>query len=120
MVSSPPLSTTSSRGQERRPEPQKLAPLYHQVPTVLWPSLNGVAAMTIGALVDLERVEADALAREARLWRHDPDRAVHAGATVASGLLEGIEASVIGEGTGVAVLVRYRAETFLAGVPFEA
>lgn len=47
----------------------RLAPLYDTVPTVVWPQLRTAAAMKIGGVADLNRVDRDALLAEAVSWR---------------------------------------------------
>ena len=90
----------------------RLAPLYDTVPTVLWPKLTAEAAMTIGGLVNLEKVDQEAVAREARRWRHSPTRAVSAARTVAAELLVAVDTSIDSDGP-LAKVVRSRAERFL-------
>lgn len=91
----------------------RLAPLYDTVPTILWPKLNADAAMTIGGLVNLEKVDQDAVAREARRWRHSPTRALESSRAVATDLLAAIEATAIDPDGPLASVVRERSERFL-------
>ncbi|MGB3412682.1 MAG: HipA domain-containing protein [Microthrixaceae bacterium] len=91
-----------------------LAPLYDQVPTALWPSLVTDAAMSIGGTVTLTAVDATAIAREARSWHHDPDRAVAAATAAIEAVVAAIDGGVIDTDSNVAKLVRRRAQTFLA------
>lgn len=53
-----------------------IAPVYDQVPTVLWPNLRREPAMSIGARVaGIADVRSDDIVAEARHWSHHPDRA---------------------------------------------
>lgn len=45
-----------------------LAPLYDTVPTVLWPKLRSSAAMSVAGLTDFDRIDLDAVGREAEVW----------------------------------------------------
>ncbi len=93
-----------------------IAPLYDQVSTELWPSLITDAAMSIGGAVTLAAVDASAIAREARSWRHDPDRAVAAAVAAIEAVLTAIEDGGIDPDGNVAQLVARRAQAFLASV----
>jgi serine/threonine-protein kinase HipA len=54
----------------------ELAPLYDQVPTVLWPRLRTTPAMSIGPRVaPFDELDLTDIVAEAKLWPHDPDRA---------------------------------------------
>jgi serine/threonine-protein kinase HipA len=50
------------------PEHITLAPLYHTVPTALWPQLRPTAAMHVNGCTRLADVTAEDLLREARHW----------------------------------------------------
>jgi serine/threonine-protein kinase HipA len=73
----------------------RLAPLYDQVPTVLFPKLQTDAAMSIGATFTLDAIGRQAIEREAKLWNHDPAAAGDAATAVAAALVEAVEANVI-------------------------
>lgn len=91
------------------PEQVELAPLYDTVPTALWPKLRDEAAMSIGAQVSLPDVGLAEIVREARIWRHPPERAeVAARATIAS-ILAALDAEAIPSDSPVAGFVRRRA-----------
>lgn len=91
-----------------------LAPLYDQVPTVLWsPPLTVDAAMSIGGTLTLAAVDANTIAREARSWRHDPNTAVASATAAIEAVLTAIENDVIDPDGSVAQLVRPRAQKFL-------
>lgn len=54
----------------------ELAPLYDQVPTVLWPNLRREPALSIGPRVTgIDDIGLDDIIAEARLWSHSPTRA---------------------------------------------
>ncbi|MCB1004236.1 MAG: HipA domain-containing protein, partial [Acidimicrobiales bacterium] len=54
----------------------ELAPLYDQVPTVLWPNLRREPALSIGPRVTgIDDIRLDDIVAEARLWSHSPARA---------------------------------------------
>jgi serine/threonine-protein kinase HipA len=90
-----------------------LAPLYDQVPTVLWPALVSDAAMSIGGVVSLAAVGSDAIEREARRWRHSPARASAAASRTAEAVLGAIDAGAIDPGGALAAVVRARAPKLL-------
>ena len=73
----------------------RLAPLYDQVPTVLFPKLRTDAAMSIGATFTLDAIGRQAIEREAKLWNHDPAAAGDAATAIAAALVEAVEAKVI-------------------------
>jgi len=72
-----------------------LAPLYDQVPSVLFPKLQTDAAMSIGGGCTLNAIGRQAIEREAKLWNHDPTAAGEAATAVAAALVEAVEANVI-------------------------
>ncbi len=73
----------------------RLAPLYDQVPTVLFPKLQTDGAMSIGGAFTLNAIGRPAIEREAKLWDHDPTEAGDAAAAVAAALVDAVEANVI-------------------------
>lgn len=73
----------------------RLAPLYDQVPTALFPKLQSDAAMSIGGGFTLNAIGRQAIEREAKLWNHDPTAAGDAATAVAAALVEAVEANVI-------------------------
>lgn len=89
-----------------------LAPLYDQVPTALWPTLTTDAAMSVGGVVTLARVGTDAIAREARSWRHDPDRAVAAAEQTAASIAGVLNDAVIDPDGAVGTLVAENLKRF--------
>ena len=98
------------------PEPGRITagPLYDTVPTVLWPNLRNEAAMTIGAMTNLDAVDRKAIGREAKSqWHHDQDRAVHAAEVTAERLLEAIGNHAIEPASPTAGVVHERATRFL-------
>jgi serine/threonine-protein kinase HipA len=91
----------------------ELAPLYDQVPTRLWPQLQSDAAMTIDAMVNLDKITAERIGGEAKSWSHSPARAVAAATSLAERLLEATTDGSIDPDGRVAVFVRERTERFL-------
>jgi len=91
----------------------RLAPLYDTVPTVLWSGLVSDAAMSIGGTVSLSAVDSTSIAREARRWRHNPERAQKAAARTAAALLDAVERSVIDPHGALASVVQARAPQFI-------
>lgn len=90
-----------------------LAPLYDQVPTILWPQLSGDAAMTVAGRVDLDLVGLPAIREEAKLWRHDPRRAADAARRAIEAVRDATLDGTIDPQGRVAHLVLPRAEAFL-------
>lgn len=92
----------------------ELTPLYDQVPTRLWPKLQGDAAMTIGGGVNLDKVTAERIGAEAKQWRHSPKRAAEAARATGEAVLTSTSDGTIDPDGSVAVFIRERAERFLA------
>ncbi|MCB1028254.1 MAG: HipA domain-containing protein [Microthrixaceae bacterium] len=95
------------------PEPglPTLAPLYDTVPTVLWPKLRSRAAMSVAGATDFDRVDLDAVAREAEGWGVQPQLAREVAAETASRSLRA--ADDLGH-EWLSELVTYRAGRLLA------
>jgi serine/threonine-protein kinase HipA len=91
------------------PEQVELAPLYDTVPTALWPKLRNEAAMSIGAQVALPDVSLADIVREARLWRHPPERAEAAARATIESIVAALEAEAISASSPVAGFVHQRA-----------
>ncbi len=91
------------------PEHVELAPLYDTVPTALWPKLRNEAAMSIGAQVSLPDVSLADIVREARIWRHPPERAEAAARTTIDSIVAALDAEAIPASSSVAHFVRERA-----------
>lgn len=91
----------------------ELAPLYDQVPTRMWPNLQGDAAMTIAGGVNLDAVDVERVGAEAKLWRHSPARATAVAAATADSVRVATSDGTIDPGGPVATFVRARAERFL-------
>ncbi len=91
------------------PEQVKLAPLYDTVPTALWPKLRSEAAMSIGAQVALPDVSLADIVREARLWRHPPERAEAGARATIESIVAALEAEAIPASSPVAGFVHQRA-----------
>jgi len=87
----------------------ELAPLYDTVPTALWPKLRGEAAMSIGAQVSLAAVTLADIVREARIWRHPPERAEATARATIDSTVAALDAKVIPPSSPVAALVREQA-----------
>lgn len=89
----------------------ELAPLYDQVPTVMWPNLRRHPAMSIGSRVaDIDDVRIEDIVAEARHWSHQPDRARGVATAVAAQALDA--ADQVGHDQ-VRSLVRANAERLL-------
>lgn len=91
-----------------------LAPMFDTVPTVLWPTLRTEAAMTIGGVLTFDGVDREAIEREAKSWRHDPDAAGAAATACAERALDGIEREIIDPEGPLATHVRRTAPRFCA------
>lgn len=96
----------------RSPGVIELAPLYDQVPTRLFPTLQRDAAMTIAGGVNLDLVTVRQIAVEAKGWRHSPARATAAAQGVADAVHAATLDDVIDPDGAVAGFVRARAERF--------
>lgn len=91
----------------------ELAPLYDQVPTVLWPNLRRDPAMSIGSRVTgINEVRADDIASEARHWAHDPERAHQVVTTLAQ---RALDVADLADHEQVAELVTANAARLLGG-----
>lgn len=90
----------------------RLAPLYDQVPTVLFRKLQSDTAMSIGGTFTLDAIDRSAIEREARLWRHDPSAAAAAAADVAAALVDAVDSHVIDPHGPLADRVRTAADRF--------
>jgi serine/threonine-protein kinase HipA len=95
------------------PERVELAPLYDTVPTVLWSKLRSEAAMSIGAQVALPDVTLADIVREARLWRHPPDRAEAVALATIRATSAAVADGAVPPSSPVAELVRKRAAELL-------
>jgi serine/threonine-protein kinase HipA len=91
------------------PEHVELAPLYDTVPTSLWPKLRSEAAMSIGAQVSLPDVSLADIVREARIWRHPPERAEASARATIDSIVSALDAKAIPASSPVASFVRGRA-----------
>ena len=92
----------------------ELAPLYDQVPTRMWPTLQAQASMTISAGLDLDTVTPDRIAAEAKAWDFTPNRALEAAVTTAEAVRSACADGTIDPEGAVATFVRARTERFLA------
>lgn len=97
------------------PEPGtvELAPVYDTVPTVAWPGLPRRAAMTVGGEDDIDRIDLDAIEREAATWRFSRATARRVASETVAKALAAIDRGVIDGGGRVAQLVRARAARFV-------
>lgn len=91
------------------PERIELAPLYDTVPTALWPKLRSDAAMSIGAQVSLPDVSLADIVREARIWRHPPERAEASARATIDSIVAALDAEAIPTSSSVAAFVHQRA-----------
>jgi serine/threonine-protein kinase HipA len=87
----------------------ELAPLYDTVPTALWPKLRSEAAMSIGAQVSLPDVSLADIIREARLWRHRPERAEATARATIDAVVAALEDEAVPSSSPVAGFVHQRA-----------
>lgn len=92
-----------------------LAPLYDTVPTALWPTLPGRAAMTINRRVLLEDVTLDDVVEEARTWPLDAAAASRIASETAGRLLDAVVAGDVAP--GLRHPVRDRTTRLLRGHP---
>jgi serine/threonine-protein kinase HipA len=87
------------------------APLYDQVPTVLWPNLRREPALSIGPRVtSIHQVTSDDIVAEAKLWSHSVARARSVVLSTAERAREGTRGI---EHDDVAQLVRRNADRLL-------
>lgn len=91
----------------------RLTPLYDTVPTVLWPALRKEAAMTLGGAVTFGGMNAGAVEREARRWKHSSHSAVASAAACAERLLDGVASGVVDPDGRLAAQVVGAAPRFL-------
>lgn len=92
----------------------ELAPVYDQVPTVLWPELRTRPAMSIGPRVSpIGKVGASDMTAEAALWGHDRDRALSVVDDLATRALSAVTDEAIIDHKQVAKLVTTNARRLL-------
>lgn len=90
----------------------ELAPLYDTVPTILWPRLNRVAAMSINGITTLDSVSVNDVAAEAARWKHDPRRAAQTAIRTAEALADVADSGVIDPTSALTERLRSQSERF--------
>lgn len=98
------------------PEPGAiaLAPLYDTVPTVMWPRLRPMAAMSVNGRQDLTEIGADDLVTEGRRWSLDPAVVRRRVVDVAERVLATLRAGQVDVDSASLEMVRERAEALMS------